>query len=88
MVPIIFAAWSDRVCRGLDASLGVQWSQQHVTLFSDDTFSFWRIGCFRDLVRAAGQLDLNKTLERRSRANIESIMQDEGRSPSLKFLEL
>ena len=56
IAPYIFAAWSVRVCRLLDGSLGTGWSASHLTLFSDDTHCFWSLRCLADLGMAVSQL--------------------------------
>ena len=56
IAPIIFAAWSVRVCRLIDAKLGKGWSLKHLTLFSDDTHSYWMLNSLQDLEHAVSQL--------------------------------
>ncbi|CAE7258436.1 Pol [Symbiodinium sp. CCMP2592] len=56
IAPYIFAAWSVRVCKCIDAVLGSGWSQSHLTLFSDDTHCFWSINNVAELDVAVGQL--------------------------------
>ena len=56
IAPYIFAAWSIRVCKRIDSILGIGWSQAHLTLFSDDTHSFWSINSVSELNTAVAQL--------------------------------
>ena len=56
IAPIIFAAWSVRVCRIIDSQLGSGWSMRHLTLFSDDTHAYWKLHSPKDLEHAISQL--------------------------------
>ena len=41
IAPLIYAAWTIRLCRKLDAKLGKNWSATHLSLFADDKHGFW-----------------------------------------------
>ena len=56
IAPYIFAAWSVRVCDRIDSILGSGWCLSHLTLFSDDTHSYWSIHSVADMSRATEQL--------------------------------
>ena len=42
IAPILFSAWTARLCRILDASLGAGWSKAHLGIFADDTWGAWQ----------------------------------------------
>ena len=56
IAPLIFAAWSIRICKLIDGFLGQGWSLRHLTLFSDDTHCYWHVHSAQELERAIQQL--------------------------------
>ena len=52
LAPSVFAAWTSKLCR----RLGVQWSQQHASLFADDVHGFWLIQSVEEFHEARKQI--------------------------------
>ena len=52
VAPIMYAAWTRRLCFQLNAVLGESWSQQHLSIFADDTLLFWSLNSRLALKRA------------------------------------
>ena len=43
IAPILFSAWTARLCRVIDAELGEGWIQTHLRIFADDTWGSWKV---------------------------------------------
>ena len=43
IAPIVFAAWSCRLCKLVNRRLSRAWMDEHGTLFADDIFSCWKL---------------------------------------------
>ncbi|OLQ08728.1 LINE-1 retrotransposable element ORF2 protein [Symbiodinium microadriaticum] len=56
IAPIVYAAWSCRLCRLLDRRIVVSWSAEHCTLFADDIFSCWVLHTVKDFKDAVREL--------------------------------
>ena len=59
VAPIMYAAWTGRLCRQLNGALGAGWSQGHMTVFADDTLIFWSVqswSSLRNAIKEAGRL--------------------------------
>ena len=56
IAPIVYAAWSCRLCRLVDQRLDRDWMSNHGTLFADDIFSCWEIRAVQALKRAVRDL--------------------------------
>ncbi|CAE7678489.1 unnamed protein product, partial [Symbiodinium necroappetens] len=56
IAPIVYAAWSCRLCRLVDQRLDRDWMANHGTLFADDIFSCWEIRTVQALKRAVRDL--------------------------------
>ena len=56
LAPILYAAWTSRLCRVMDAKLGEGWCGSHSSIFADDTLVYWDVGDMRDLRRAIREL--------------------------------
>eukprot|EP00439_Symbiodinium_sp_Y106_P036818 s3590_g4.t1 len=54
--PIIYACFTARFCRLLDAKLGQGWSGRHMTAFADDTHGFWMLRQVSDFKKAIIEL--------------------------------
>ena len=52
LAPVLYAAWTARLCRLLDAKLGAGWCVTHASIFADDTLGFWEIRSACDLRKA------------------------------------
>ena len=65
--PVLYAAWTSRLCRLLDAKLGEGWCNQHSSIFADDTLAYWELdttvgmrkairelGCLFSVIRQLG----------------------------------
>ena len=49
IAPILYACWTVRLCRQLDAQLGEGWSRRHLSIFADDTHGSWVVRSEREL---------------------------------------
>ncbi|CAE7815852.1 unnamed protein product [Symbiodinium sp. CCMP2592] len=58
IAPMVYAAWTARLCRKLDAVIRDSWSQQHLTIFADDKHSCWPVHSEQELNRALTELGL------------------------------
>ena len=58
VAPVIYAAWSCRLCRKIDERLGEGWCVKHGTLFADDIFANWVLHSVADLKKAISELRL------------------------------
>ena len=59
LAPVLYAAWTSRLCRILDANLGDGWCSRHSSIFADDTLGYWDIrstGDMRKAIREVGCL--------------------------------
>ena len=56
IAPILYACWTVRLCRVLDARLGHGWSSRHLSIFADDTHGCWVIRKPQDLLQGIQQL--------------------------------
>ena len=56
VAPMIYAAWTCRLCHKLEQQLGPGWPQLHMTIFADDKHGFWNIRSAQDLTQARKQL--------------------------------
>ena len=56
IAPIVYAAWSCRLCKLLDRRIVVSWSAEHCTLFADDIFSCWVLHTVKDFKDAVREL--------------------------------
>ena len=52
LAPVLYAAWTARLCRLLDAKLGAGWCVEHASIFADDTLGFWEISSVGDFRKA------------------------------------
>ena len=52
IAPLVYAFWTSRLCKLLNAKLGSTWSQSTLTIFADDKLLCWQIGNERDLDQA------------------------------------
>ena len=58
LAPILYAAWSGRVCRILMSKLGQPWCSSHLSMFADDILGFWEITSAYSLKRATCELSV------------------------------
>ena len=56
IAPLVYAAWTSRLCKLLNERLGRNWSQSTLTIFADDKFLCWTIGSERDLEQAVREV--------------------------------
>ena len=49
IAPIIYAAWSCRLCKLLDRRIAPSWTTEHGALFADDIFACWKMSSVRAL---------------------------------------
>ncbi|CAE7939773.1 Pol, partial [Symbiodinium necroappetens] len=56
VAPMIYAAWTCRLCKQLTQELGQGWPQQHVSIYADDKHGFWQLRCPADLDKARREL--------------------------------
>ena len=56
IAPIMYAAWSGRLCRKLRRRLGDSWCSAHLSMFADDVLGFWEITSMGALDRAGVEL--------------------------------
>ena len=56
IAPLVYAAWTSRLCKLLNERLGSTWSQSALTIFADDKFLCWKIGSERDLGQAVREV--------------------------------
>ena len=56
IAPLVYAAWTSRLCKLLNERLGSAWSQSALTIFADDKFLYWKIGSERDLDQAVREV--------------------------------
>ena len=64
MAPALYAAWTARLCRLLDAQMGASWCSEHASIFADDTLGFWEIRSVGDMRRSVKELScLIRTLK-------------------------
>ena len=52
LAPVLYASWTARLCRLLDAKLGAGWCMTHAIIFADDTLGFWERRSAGDLRKA------------------------------------
>ncbi|CAE7557903.1 unnamed protein product [Symbiodinium sp. CCMP2592] len=52
VAPMIYAAWTCRLCKQLAKHLGVGWHQRHKSIYADDKHGFWEIRSLGDLDKA------------------------------------
>ena len=52
LAPVLYAAWTSRLCRISDASLGDGWCNSHSSIFADDTLGYWDINSAGDMRKA------------------------------------
>ena len=58
IAPILYAAWSGRICRILMSKLGPTWCSSHLSMFADDILGFWEITSASYLKRATRELGI------------------------------
>ncbi|OLP94306.1 LINE-1 retrotransposable element ORF2 protein [Symbiodinium microadriaticum] len=56
VAPMIYAAWTCRLCKRISQELGQGWPQQHVSIYADDKHGFWQLRCPADLDKARREL--------------------------------
>ncbi|CAE7852282.1 unnamed protein product, partial [Symbiodinium necroappetens] len=56
VAPMIYAAWTCRLCKQISQELGQGWPQQHVSIYADDKHGFWQLRCPADLDKARREL--------------------------------
>ena len=56
IAPLIYAAWTIRLCRLIDNKLGARWTNAHLSMFADDKHGFWKLGSPQDLHVALSQI--------------------------------
>eukprot|EP00439_Symbiodinium_sp_Y106_P077393 s432_g16.t1 len=65
VAPMIYACWTVRLCKLIDAKMKNQasenggassWSQAHLSVFADDKHSFWEVGSVAEFDKAIRQL--------------------------------
>ena len=52
VAPLVYAAWTSRLCSLLNSRIRSSWSQSTLTIYADDKFLCWQIKSERDLVQA------------------------------------
>ena len=58
IAPMVYAAWTCRVCRLLNQALGKHWTSEHMSMYADDKHTFWRINSVSSFRRALMQLEV------------------------------
>ena len=58
IAPILFSAWTARLCRRLDSLLGAGWSQRHLGIFADDTWGSWQVRQVEHMRRAFRDIEV------------------------------
>ena len=43
IAPIVYSAWTIRLCRKINRRLGTHWVQTHMSMYADDKHCFWKI---------------------------------------------
>ena len=56
IAPILYVAWSSRMCRQLRRRLGDSWRGSHLSMFADDILGFWEITSVVSLRKASSEL--------------------------------
>ena len=56
VAPMIYAAWTCRLCKLLERNLGAGWPQRHISIYADDKHGFWTIRDAASLAKARQQL--------------------------------
>ena len=56
VAPILYAAWSSRMCRQLRGRLGDRWCSSRLSMFADDILGFWEITSVLSLRKAKSEL--------------------------------
>ncbi|CAE7938670.1 Pol, partial [Symbiodinium necroappetens] len=58
IAPMIYAAWTCRLCQQLEQRLGAGWPGKHLSVYADDKHGYWTIRSINDLTEARRQLGL------------------------------
>ena len=58
IAPILYAAWSGRMCRKLMSKLGTRWCSTRLSMFADDVLGFWELPSIDSLKRAMSDLGI------------------------------
>ncbi|CAE7383832.1 rha-1 [Symbiodinium sp. CCMP2592] len=56
IAPMVYAAWTCRICRLLNQALGKHWASEHLSMYADDKHAFWRVCSVSSFRRALSQL--------------------------------
>ena len=70
IAPMIYAAWTCRLCKLINARLGQTWTQEHMSLFADDKHCYWQVRSKREFQGALHQLDVILSLLRETKMQV------------------
>ncbi|CAE7358018.1 unnamed protein product, partial [Symbiodinium necroappetens] len=58
IAPMIYAAWTCRLCRLINKALGKHWTSEHLSMYADDKSGFWRVHSVASFRKALYQLQV------------------------------